>query len=282
MRRHVASANEPLRTYQRRFYVRVLLPFATRSPHSHGGVPGRNILTNLDPHLGNRFAYTTDIASFYPSVHHTRVRRLFESWGWEAEAARAAARLCTRRHRLEQGLVSSPILADVLLGPVDRRIGAACSKAGLSYTRFVDDLTISGPFDLAASGFPALVVGILRENGFEVQPAKERAGRREDVTVTNLTFREGRADVRPEYAEELEQRIEQTKSLADGGPFAGPYHTPCQLWGRVGFVRSINPGRAKRLARRLRRIDWAAAEREALHRGLIVARKTLVRSDVGV
>ena len=49
---------------------------------------------------------------------------------------------------LALGLITSPILADQMMDCVDDRIGGACRKAGLVYTRYVDDLTISGPYDL--------------------------------------------------------------------------------------------------------------------------------------
>ena len=67
--------------------------------------------------------------------------------------------------------------ADQILKRVDRRIGAACKKADLVYTRYVDDITISGSFDLSQSGVPALIERILEQDGFKANPVKHIFGR---------------------------------------------------------------------------------------------------------
>src|SRR5262249_55497729 len=158
-----------------------------RSVYSHGGVRGRNILTNVRPHLKQAFLFTTDICDFYPSVHRQRVFDLFLNLGCSTQVAHLCTRLCTYQHRLAQGLLTSPFLADHLMRPVDERIGAFCRQADLVYTRFVDDLAISGPFDLERSGFPSLVERILSENGFAVNEGKRLFGAvARGATVTNL------------------------------------------------------------------------------------------------
>jgi len=121
--RKVVSPKGKVRRLQRQFYERILLPNLDRSLYSHGGVPGRNILTNVRPHLGQRFIFTADICDFYPSVHHQRIFKLFIGQGCSAGIAHLCTRLCTYKHRLEQGLLTSPILADHMLRPVDERIG---------------------------------------------------------------------------------------------------------------------------------------------------------------
>src|SRR5205807_1437158 len=77
------------------------------------------------------------------------------------------------------GLPTTPILADQLLCSVDHRIGTACENAGLVYTRFVDDLAVSGLFTLATQtcGIPALIERILADHGFAVNQDKNRFGR---------------------------------------------------------------------------------------------------------
>ena len=60
-------------------------------------------------------------------------------------------------YHLALGLMTSPILADCLMMRVDQRIGGMCRKNKLVYTRFVDDITISGSFPIDSGSFPELV-----------------------------------------------------------------------------------------------------------------------------
>jgi RNA-directed DNA polymerase len=279
--RTVVNVCGDLRALQQRLYRRVLLPKLEPSVHSHGGVKGRHIKSNALPHLASNFVFKTDVSDFYPSIHYRRVYDLFVG---DLQCSPDVSRLCTKiatfRHHLALGLITSPILADRLMQPVDRRIGIACERAGLVYTRFVDDLTISGPFDLEQSGFARLVESILRENGFGVNPTKHQFGRiSEGITITNLRNNRGHLDVRREYVDELERQMDDAFCLARGEAFLGPYYTSIQIRGRVQFVCWVNPGRRDSLLRKYRSIPWAQVEAEAKKRGLIESKKTLSRVE---
>ena len=274
--RHVVSARGKLRTLQQRFHADVLSTLY-RSPHSHGGVRGRSVLTNVAPHLGQRFVFTTDIANFYPSIHRERGARLFAGLGCSVEVARLCTRLCTFRHRLEQGLVTSPALADQLLRPVDDRIAGACAKLGLTYTRFVDDLAISAPFDLDASGIPHLVHTILTEHGFRPHPDKTSFEAVErDASIAGVRFRNGHPDVRRDYVAEVERQLKDAASLAEGGEFVGPYLTESQMRGKVHFVTWVNPGRKRQLFALLKKIDWLKVSEQGRTRGLVANRRKVM------
>jgi hypothetical protein len=175
-------------------------------------------------------------------------------------------------------LVTSPILADQALAKVDARIAGACQKAGLVYTRYVDDVTISGAYDLEKSGIPRLVERILAQDGFEVNPQKHKFGRLSDGTpITNLRIKRGRLDAQREYIQELSRQLRDAVVLAGGGEgFQGPYFTRDQILGRIFFVCHINPHHRRILMRRYRAIDWRAVAREAEARGLIAYRKIII------
>jgi RNA-directed DNA polymerase len=277
--RMVVSPQGQMRTLQRRLYRCVLAPRLARSPYSHGGVPGRNVLTNVREHIGQPFLFTADIADFYPSIHWTRVSRLFIDLNCSLDVARICARICTYKNCLSQGLLTSPILADQLMRPVDDRIAAACHKLDATYTRLVDDLAVSAPFDLEASGIPALVFKILRGHGLAAHPAKQFFGPADArASITNIRFHRGHPDVRKEYVEEVLRQLNDAVNLVRGDPFQGPYFTEGQLWGRVQFIIWVNPNRRRSLLHRFAKIDWSKHVAEACRLGLAASRKTLQKA----
>jgi hypothetical protein len=268
--RLVVSALSPLYNLQLALLRNVLKPNFRPSPRSFGGVRGGSIRKNALEHAGQQFVYTTDVSDFFRSIRAGRVRAWFREVGCSEQVAAMCARLCTFDDRLEQGLMTSPFLADQLMIPVDDQIGRACRKRGLVYTRYVDDISVSGPFDFGRSRIPHLIRRILKFNGFRANEEKEQCGALEDGTpITKLRLRNGHLDVRKEYADELLRMLNDHISLSMGGKFTGPYLTHDRLWGKVSFVCWVNPGRSRQLYSLLGRIDPRRAYSEAQRLGLV-------------
>lgn len=276
--RTVLSVNEPLRQWQSRFYRDVLLKSLKPSQFSHGGRHGFSIKTNAEAHLASRFIYKTDISNFYPSVHDRRVYRLFKlHFGCSPDVSNLCSRLCTHKHHLALGLATSPIIADQLLRPVDCRIAGACRRAGWVYTRYVDDITISGPNDMSQAGITNLISKILSEHGFHAKKSKSECGDNGSITITGVRVVDGHLDVGKEYIRDLNHQLSNALSLSHDGDFVGPYYTYGQLAGRVRFVCWVNPRRAAVLKRKLSRLSARRMSQHALERGLVKCKKRLRR-----
>jgi hypothetical protein len=257
----------------------LLLPKLHPSSYSHGGVPGRSIISNALQHRDSIYAYSIDISGFFPSIHYHRVYDLFVNrFRCSPDVARICTRLCTHDYHLAAGLPTSPILANQLLDRVDRRIGGACKSANLVYTRFVDDITISGSFDLEDSGIMRLVRKIVIQDGFMLSSTKQVSGKIADgFAITGIRIKRGKLDVRKQYIHKVMQQIEDAKRLVEGSPdFSGLYYTPEQIMGKVNFICSINPGRKATLMRLYKLVPWKRVIVEAERRGLIAQKKRLV------
>jgi len=272
-----------LRQLQRLLHDKVLVPARRPSMYSHGGIRGRSIKSNARPHMGSTFLYTTDIADFYPIVHHTKVYKLFtDTFSCSADVGRICTKLCTHQFHMPLGLITSPILADCLMEPSDRRIGRMCEQHELVYSRYVDDITISGRYPIVSGSYPTLVTMILGEYGFRTNPIKEDKGRlSEGKRITKLCVKRGRLDVSREYLAEINAQLESAASLGGGGggESTGAYYTSGQIYGRIRFIAWINPGRRRELMRKYRSIDWKAVEEEASARGFVQVRKRLVKKS---
>ena len=78
------------------------------------------------------------------------------------------------------GAPTSPALANLVLGRVDRSLEKACLKKGVDYTRYADDLTFSGGRE--AVKMLGFATRLLQREGYELHPEKVnifRRGRRD-------------------------------------------------------------------------------------------------------
>lgn len=274
--RTVRSVQGKLRMIQERLLRRVFMARLQPSPYAHGGVRGRNIKSNASMHLQSAFVFTSDVANFFPSINNYVVYRLFRRrLACSPDVSRILTLLCTTDGHLALGLVTSPFLAEQVFAPIDARIFGACKSADLIYTRYVDDITVSGRFDLEASGFLGTLTDILERYHFTLH--KERFGRiAEGAEITSVTLCNGHPDVPRDFLLELHRQLDDAACLARGDSVAGPYYTRSQIAGRVYFASWLNPRRKKNLMRRLNSVNWAKVECEATKQGLVAAKKRLI------
>jgi RNA-directed DNA polymerase len=272
--REVVDPQGSLRELQKAIHNKLLLHNLTFSPVSYGGIPGKSQIDNVTRHLGQKFVYTGDIKNFFPCIHFSRVSRLFLALGCSAEVSRVLTRICTYDHRLAPGFVTSPLLADQILRPGDDRIQKLCEKLALVYTRFVDDITISGDFDLKKSGIAKTIATILHNTGFRVHTGKNQFGTiAEGMPILNLRLGKGHPDVVKTYHEETVRRLKDLASLGAGGEFIGPYFGHAELYGRIQYICWVNPNRRRMLMPLWRALDWECIEGEAARRGILTKRK---------
>lgn len=277
-RRRVLDVTGALRSVQKRIYQRLLLPNLVPSICSHGGVRGRSVKTNISAHAGSVYVYNLDVTDFYPSITNNRVNRLFlNRFQCHPTVAHLCTRLCTYQYHLALGMITSPILADQVMRSIDDRIAAACKREGLVYTRFVDDIAISGTFALDNSGFPNLVKRILREHGFTSNRTKDRHGLLSECPVTGVRIRNGHPDIAAEFQQRLEDQLRDADRLARGRGQVGEFVSKAQIRGRIAFACWVCPSRRKPLMRWFHSIDWNRFHDEAMSRGLMVRRSKLSR-----
>ncbi len=279
-RRSVLDVRGPVRQLQERFLRKVLSLRLVPATCSHGGVRGRSVKSNASVHRDSKFVLKADISNFYPSISHKRVYNLFTGrFRCAPDVARICTRLCTYDYHLALGLLTSPMIADQVLHTVDVRIASACMSAGLQYTRFVDDITLSGPFDFGDSGFAQTLASILSDHGFVANSQKWWHGPTDaGVTITGVRVRKSRVGLTTDYVNLIEDQIEGIRALAEGTATEQYFVTRSQLMGRVAFARWIDRHRGERLRNRVRALNWTAAEANAIRLGLAIARKRLVPS----
>ncbi|MFT7618118.1 MAG: RNA-directed DNA polymerase [Planctomycetota bacterium] len=139
--------------------------------HLTGGIPAGSIRKHAQPHVGKNWVATFDIRDFFGHVKPGNLAPLFTELGVPDTVVQAILTLCFVGGVLPQGAPTSPFLANLALDAVDQRILRLTRKRGLSYTRYLDDLAISGDQDFRELRGP--IANHCLSAGFTLHPEKE-------------------------------------------------------------------------------------------------------------
>ena len=137
---------------------------------AHGFRPKKSILTNAKVHVKNRSLLKVDMKDFFPSIDINKVVNVFRSMGYSNHVSFYLASICCVNGHLPQGAPTSPALSNIIARHMDNRILGLCKKMNYCYTRYADDIAISG--DRIDSSFVDYVKKIIVECGFEVNESK--------------------------------------------------------------------------------------------------------------
>ena len=269
-----------------RVILREILEQIPSHAATHGFVKGRSIKTFAEPHVGRRVVLRMDLRDFFPSISGPRVQAFFRTGGYPDAVADLLGGLCTNaaprrmwktlgkgldplamaearllyaRPHLPQGAPTSPALANLCAYRVDCRLSGLAEAAGATYTRYADDLAISGgpEFERCVERFALRVAAILMEEGFTVHHRKTRVmrqGVRQYLAglVTNQKLNVVRADF-----DTLKAIL--TNCVRHGAESQNREGHPAfrqHLEGRVGFVEMVNPTKGARLRKIYEQIEW--------------------------
>jgi len=97
-----------LKAIQSAIKNKILAPIALPD-NVHGGVKGRNNVTNAKPHQGKKYKLTTDLRDFYPSISNQRVYQTFLSLGFSDHFSHLLTKLTTWKFELPQGTPTSVV-----------------------------------------------------------------------------------------------------------------------------------------------------------------------------
>lgn len=154
--------------------LRMILDQVQPSQYATAYKPGSTIKSNVEPHKFNRFFLLLDIENFFPSIEKAKVFYLFRDIGYSYEISKLLTDLCFCNYTLPQGGVTSPSLANLVVYRMDRRIAGLCSKKGIIYTRYADDITLSSNNRSTLNNLEHTITKIIRDEGFSINNKKTR------------------------------------------------------------------------------------------------------------
>lgn len=110
---------------------------------AHGFIKGRTTLSNANVHLDKRELLQVDIKSFFKSIPMSGIVTVFEKLGFSQEVAKLMTKLCSINNLLEEGLNTSPMLANLYFYEIDKKLYSLATKYQCTYTRYADDMTFA-------------------------------------------------------------------------------------------------------------------------------------------
>jgi len=272
-----------LRTLQRRVLDRLL---AHVPPHEAACayVRGRSVADHARAHSGQAVLLKFDLQDFFATVRASRVQATLVTLGYSHPVAGALARLCTtatpepvlerlrtegglawtqamrlRDAHLPQGAPTSAALANLCAFRLDVRIAALARALGARYTRYADDIVLSGDAGLlrAADRVEARLGAFALDEGFALNHRKtRRVTRARRQQVCNIVV-----NARPNLPRDEFDRLKAQLHLCATRGAAAQNRAGLPNWeqhlrGRVAWAQQLNPDKATRLRRLLDAIDW--------------------------
>jgi RNA-directed DNA polymerase len=248
--RMIRSPDDELKEIQRGICSRIL-GTSEIGPDVHGGVSKRSPQTNASQHLGAPCLVTLDVRSFYPSVRHEMVFRMFREFGCGTAVANLLTKLTTLDGALPQGAPTSVSIANLLLArPVDKPTGEQARAAGIVYTRFVDDIAMSGehPQTLISNVAQRLSSRGLRvyrgrkDTKLKIMPRNSRQ------ELTGIVINSGKPTLSRRHRDAVRAAIHELRGIAGRVQREAALRS---IQGRIAHVKRFHPGDARRLEQRV-------------------------------
>lgn len=203
--RPINAPDRRLKFLQRQIAVKLDALYPRRNP-VHGYVKGRSVKSNATAHLKQRFVLNLDIKDFFVTITETRIAGILTAIGVSSRVASIIARVCCYGGRLPQGGPASPVLSNMICFRLDRALLKIAKDARCIYTRYADDISLSGMRPLSSlfeTGLPppgrvapellsVALQGAFSNNGFVLNAEKihyaDKFSRR---IVTGVKINEG-------------------------------------------------------------------------------------------
>ena len=231
--------------HHQRYIQKTILYKIPISPQACAYHKRRNLKDLAEPHIGHNTLIHIDIKDFFSSITEQMVfETLIRETGYSKTVAGYLSRLCCYKRYLPQGACTSPALSNICFKICDDEITALAKQYDLVYTRYSDDIYISGDF-VDQAVIIRNIKRILTQHGFFINTNKTKVlGRHQAQMVTAIVVNE-KMQVSREYRRKLRQEIYFVKRFRENARDAyaaeSYVHYLYQLHGKVTFVLFVDP-----------------------------------------
>lgn len=247
--RRLSVPDSFLKTVQRRIADR-LLSLEEISPYAVAYRTGGSPLKNAKPHIAKNIVLKLDITHFFDHITYPLVKeKAFPKERYSERNRILLTTLCIYNDALPQGASTSPAISNIIMKDFDNTIGKWCREKSITYTRYCDDMTFSGDFDVRE--VKNFVSGELRRMGFFLNSKKTVAVRRgQRHIVTGIVVNE-KPSIPANYKAKLRQELYYimkfgiSSHLEKCGIDIPAEKYLQKLLGRANYILSVEPDNKK-------------------------------------
>jgi RNA-directed DNA polymerase len=230
----------------------------------HGGIRGKSVLTHAVSHVGRQMVATLDIRKFFPSTTWNHIESVVSDLGFRDEAAHDILLLVTLENQLPQGAPTSSFLANLAFNGGDVRFIKLCRRRKLRYSRYVDDIAVSG--DSSFIDLRGPFMDAIELCNYSIAEEKVHFMSQSDrQIITGLVVNEKMRPTR-QYITSLKQTIhfciERGVEFAASIDGVTTRQLKNRLTGQVNYVRQVDPPLGKSLRGQLCGVDWRVVTKQ--------------------
>ena len=224
--RTLNSTHDELKRVQKKIYL-YLLRNTTIPSYCYGGIKGTDNIMNARYHQGNKYVFTTDLKSFFPSISHSDVFQMFLSLGCTPSISRILTQLTTKDYQLPQGVPTSTLLANLIFKSTGDKIENIARYNNLKFSIFVDDVTISSSKDFKF--LVDLIISIIKDDGYKISHKKTHY-QTKNPTITGVICQNNKLKIPNIYNKRIKQLSHDEKKTK---------HQQNQLKGLLNYRQRI-------------------------------------------
>lgn len=256
--RQITAPKKYLRNAQRilKKYIEKNLTWPS---YVHGGIKNRSTITNAQDHVSQQLLFNLDIKDFFPSVSSLYVQDLFVSLGANPQVAKVLANFCCHTSVVPQGAPTSSLLTNLAFAPVDTKIINIVRRAPkIKYTRYVDDISLSG--DEGLGSFKGHVEAVIERSGFKMSLSQITRRDKQQI-VTGLIVND---KLRPtnDFINDLEDDIKLCLDRSVGPSLVADLYDISgaklkgNLYGRIQHLSKFRSKNADKIMVAAKKIKW--------------------------
>ena len=132
---------------------------------------GLSTILNAKNHVGRKVILKLDIENFFDNINFYKVyNSCFNESLYPKKLGMLLTNLCVYNDMLPQGAPTSGYISNIVLRNFDCNIDEYCKDKNINYTRYSDDMTFSGDFDIRK--LIKYVNELLYKEGFKLNKSK--------------------------------------------------------------------------------------------------------------
>lgn len=223
----------------------------------HGSLKGKDYLSNIQQHTGQRVIISEDVSNFFPSISKKIVHEVWAGvFGFSNEVASCLTELVTLNGFLVQGAKPSSYLCNLVLWNREVELVSYLSGKGYSYTRYVDDITISSPNNISKQEIADIITrtySMLKTIGVKPNRQKHRVmpnGRNQAIHRVNVNS--GKPTLPKEERYKVKAAVYECEQIYGKRSTTLAYRKLYnRTMGRVNNLKRIHPSEGAKLRSRL-------------------------------